>query len=150
MGRSQPETGEGSADPSPHLASHLRHEPIVALHLDLPQSDKTARDRLHADLLQIWGRLLETDELSLDDDFFDKGGDSLLATELMLELRRLTGKDVPDTVLFEAATIRTLAERLSDVQTPRLKLAVRIGARLNDETPLMFFHGDWGGGFYVE
>ena len=152
MARSRPEKGEAPADPSPHLAAHLHRQPIVALHLDAAEgdADNAARDRLHADLLQIWTRLLETDQLSLDDDFFDKGGDSLLATELMLELRRLTGKDVPETVLFEAATIRALAERLSDSEIPRLKLAVRIGARLNDETPLMFFHGDWGGGFYVE
>ena len=49
-------------------------------------------DRLRSDILRIWSRLLETSDLSIDDDFFDKGGDSFLATELMLELRQVTGK----------------------------------------------------------
>ena len=49
-------------------------------------------------LLRIWSRLLETSDLSIDDDFFDKGGNSLLATELMLELRKLTGKALPDSL----------------------------------------------------
>ena len=108
-------------------------------------------DRLQADILQIFCRLLESLDLSIDDDFFDKGGDSLLATELMLELRRLTGKAIPDSLLFESSTIRALAERLNEKETPRPNVAVRVGAASEAVTPLLFFHGDWtSGGFYVE
>ena len=97
------------------------------------------------------GRLLETTDLSIDDDFFDKGGDSLLATEMMLELERLIGKPIPQTLLFEASTIRTLTDRLIQAQALQLKPAVKIGAVSSGETPLLFFHGDWtAGGFYVQ
>ena len=90
-------------------------------------------------------------DLSIDDDFFDKGGDSLLATELMLELRQLTGKALPDSLLFESSTVRSLAQRLSEKETPRPKAAVRVGAASDGAKPLLFFHGDWTrGGFYVE
>ena len=107
--------------------------------------------RLHADLLRIWRRLLETTDLSIDDDFFDKGGDSLLATDLMLELERLIGKPIPQTLLFEASTIRALTDRLTQAQELQLKPAVKIGAVSSGETPLLFFHGDWtAGGFYVQ
>jgi oxalate---CoA ligase len=107
--------------------------------------------RLHSEILRIWSRLLEISDLSIDDDFFDKGGDSLLATELMLELRKLTGKAIPDSLLFESSTVRALAQRLSEKETPRAKVAVRVGAASDGATPLLFFHGDWtSGGFYVE
>ena len=76
------------------------------------------QDRLHSEMLRIWSRLLEIPDCSIDDDFFDRGGDSLLATELMLELRRLTGKALPDSLLFESSTIRSLARRLSLGETP--------------------------------
>jgi acyl-CoA synthetase (AMP-forming)/AMP-acid ligase II/pimeloyl-ACP methyl ester carboxylesterase/acyl carrier protein len=110
-----------------------------------------ASDRLHSALLRIWSRLLETSDLSIDDDFFDKGGDSLRATQLMLELRQLTGKAIPDTLLFESSTIRALVQRLSEKETPRAKAAVRIGAASDGGAPLLFFHGDWTtGGFYLE
>ena len=106
---------------------------------------------LHADLLRIWSRLLDTTDLSIDDDFFDKGGDSLLATDLMLELERLIGKPIPQTLLFETSTIRTLTDRLTQTQELQLKPAVKIGAVSSGETPLLFFHGDWtAGGFYVQ
>jgi pimeloyl-ACP methyl ester carboxylesterase len=108
-------------------------------------------DRLHSEILGIFARLLETPDLSIDDDFFDKGGDSLLATELMLELRKFTGKALPDSLLFESSTVKALAQRLSQEETPRARVAVRIGAASDGAKPLLFFHGDWSwGGFYVE
>lgn len=108
-------------------------------------------DRLRSDILRIWSRLLETSDLSIDDDFFDKGGDSFLATELMLELRQVTGKALPDSLLFESSTVRSLAQRLSEKESPQPKAAVRVGAASDGAAPLLFFHGDWTrGGFYVE
>ena len=108
-------------------------------------------DQLRSDILRICSRLLESTDLTIDDDFFDKGGNSLLATELMLELRQLTGKALPDSLLFESSTVRSLAQRLSEKETPRPKVAVRVGATSDGATPLLFFHGDWTrGGFYVE
>ena len=108
-------------------------------------------DRLHSEILRIWERLLESSDLSIDDDFFDKGGDSLLAVELMLELGKLTGKALPDSLLFESSTVRALAQRLSEKEAPQRKVAVRVGAASDDAKQLLFFHGDWTrGGFYVE
>ena len=68
--------------------------------------------RLHADLLQLWKKVLKTDDISLDDDFFDKGGDSLLAMDMSVELGRLLGKELPEGILFEAPTIRDLTKKL--------------------------------------
>jgi len=66
----------------------------------------------HEKLLQLWRKYLKTEEVSIDDDFFEKGGDSLLAIDLLLELQRLTGRELPESLLFEASTVRALAERL--------------------------------------
>ena len=108
-------------------------------------------DQLHSDILRICCTLLESPDFSLDDDFFDKGGDSLLGTELMLQLRKLTGKALPDSLLFESSTARALAHRLSEKETPQANVAVRIGQASDSAKPLLFFHGDWTrGGFYVE
>jgi pimeloyl-ACP methyl ester carboxylesterase len=115
------------------------------------QSIVDPQDRLHSEMLRIWSRLLESSDLSIDDDFFDKGGDSLLATELMLELQQFAGGPLPNSLLFESSTVRSLAERLSAKEPPRAKAAVRIGAASDGAKPLLFFHGDWtSGGFYVE
>lgn len=115
------------------------------------ESFADSQDRLHSEMVRIWSRLLENSDFSIDDDFFDRGGDSLLATELMFELRQLTGKTLPDSVLFESSTIRALTQRLCQSETPEAKPVVRIGPASDGAAPLLFFHGDWTwGGFYVE
>ena len=67
----------------------------------------------HEKLLKLWRKLLKIEDVSIDDDFFEKGGDSLLAIDLQLELQRLTGQELPESILFEASTVRALADRLS-------------------------------------
>jgi acyl-CoA synthetase (AMP-forming)/AMP-acid ligase II/acyl carrier protein len=81
---------------------------------DKPQSGGLSDQNLHDGLLALWKRVLKVDDLSLDDDFFEKGGDSLLAMDVSLELQKLTGKELPESILFEAPTIRDLAKRLTE------------------------------------
>lgn len=51
--------------------------------------------------LQAAGELLERDDLSLDDDFFSAGGDSLLAMHLIGRLSRATGLRLRLSMLLE-------------------------------------------------
>ena len=67
----------------------------------------------HLELLPLWKKFLKTESASIDDDFFEMGGDSYLAIDLHIEIERLTGQKLPELTLFEAPTVRLLAERLS-------------------------------------
>jgi acyl-CoA synthetase (AMP-forming)/AMP-acid ligase II/acyl carrier protein len=69
-------------------------------------------NQLHVDLIQVWKKLLKRDDISLDDDFFEKGGDSLLAMDASVELQKLTGRSLPEAILFDAPTVRELAKFL--------------------------------------
>ena len=89
--------------------------------MEKPEQHAPSEDSWHAQLLPLWRKFLKTDNVSIDDDFFEKGGDSLLAMDLQLELQRLTGQDLPESLLFESSTIRMLAKRLArarDVRQP--------------------------------
>jgi oxalate---CoA ligase len=65
---------------------------------------------LHEELLQLWKKFLKTESVSIDDDFFEKGGDSILAMELHAELQRVFGRTLPESILFDASTVRDLAK----------------------------------------
>lgn len=105
---------------------------------------------LETELLQLWRRLLQNEAVTADDDFFDMGGDSLLAAELITELERRTGKSIPESLLFEASTARKVAQRLAEPAAIEAKAVVEVGP-VGDGNPLLFFHGDWGdGGFYIK
>ena len=105
---------------------------------------------LHSELLQIWSKLLSSPTLSIDDDFFESGGDLLLATEMLLEIERRFGKSVPHSLLFEASTINRLATLLSNSSELQPKAVVQ-STDFGKQTSLLFFHGDWrDGGFFVK
>jgi NAD(P)-dependent dehydrogenase (short-subunit alcohol dehydrogenase family) len=63
-------------------------------------------------ILQIWRELLGIPEIGLDDNFFELGGHSLLGASMLSRIRRQFGMSVPLRTLFEAPTVRTLAERV--------------------------------------
>jgi oxalate---CoA ligase len=81
---------------------------------DKPEKAANSEQGLEASLLALFRRVLKTDQVSPDDDFFEKGGDSLLAMDVSLELQKLVGKELPESILFEAPTIRDLSKRLTE------------------------------------
>jgi acyl-CoA synthetase (AMP-forming)/AMP-acid ligase II/acyl carrier protein len=106
--------------------------------------------KLHAQLLKLWCTFLKTTELSIDDDFFDKGGDSLLAIRLLLEIERLTGRTLPESILFEAPTVRQLADRLAPAISSHPSTVIKITPG-EKRSPILFFHGDFNfGGYFLK
>jgi aryl carrier-like protein len=55
------------------------------------------------------------DQVGTDDDFFDVGGESLMATELISRVRRLSGIDVELRTLLKAPTVASFAEIINDL-----------------------------------
>lgn len=96
---------------------------------------------LQSELLQLWKKFLDRNDLTVDDDFFESGGDSLLAEELLVEVEKLTQTTVPPSLLFEAGTVRQLANRLSRDEAGLPQPAVKIGG--NEGRLFHFFHGDF-------
>jgi acyl-CoA synthetase (AMP-forming)/AMP-acid ligase II/thioesterase domain-containing protein/acyl carrier protein len=64
---------------------------------------------------QLWADVLQLDEVRVDDDFFDLGGDSLSAEELMARLGALHGIEADSRVLLEASTVREFAAKVTTV-----------------------------------
>ena len=111
------------------------------------QAAGAAVNTLTVQLIELWERLLRTTPISIDDDFTDRGGDSLLAMEMLAEVEKLTGQRIPASVLFEAHTIRQLSQALSE-QNIQPKSVIKMNAE-GSLPPLFLFHGDYnGGGLY--
>ena len=70
-------------------------------------------DDLERGVAEVWQRVLGDDDLpSVDVDFFELGGDSLHATELLLDLEQAFDRRIPATVFFDGATVRAMAALL--------------------------------------
>jgi natural product biosynthesis luciferase-like monooxygenase protein len=61
----------------------------------------------------LWCEVLGLSEVSVDDNFFDLGGHSLLVVQVQRRLREASGREVSITDMFRFPTIRSLAQHLN-------------------------------------
>lgn len=59
----------------------------------------------------IWSQVLETEKVGIHDNFFQLGGHSLRATQIVSRIRQQLGWDVPVRAIFESPTIAGLTAR---------------------------------------
>ncbi|MGK8553745.1 non-ribosomal peptide synthase/polyketide synthase [Nocardia gipuzkoensis] len=61
---------------------------------------------------RVFGEVLDVSEVGLDDDFFGLGGNSLVATQAVSRLRRVTGAEVRVQWFFTDSTVAGLSARI--------------------------------------
>lgn len=92
-------------------------------------------------MLSIWKKILSNETIGIDDDFFDLGGHSLKAVQLMAEIKKLKNIDIPLASLIRNPTIRTFASLLSiQDQSSYWNCLVPIRPK-GSKTPLFLIHG---------
>jgi natural product biosynthesis luciferase-like monooxygenase protein len=72
------------------------------------------RSELEATIARIWAEELGVTSLSIDQNFFDAGGHSLLAVQVQARLQAELARPVSLTDLFRYPTVRRMAEHLAD------------------------------------
>jgi amino acid adenylation domain-containing protein len=70
------------------------------------------RSRLELQLVQLWEQVLGVSPIGVTDHFFDLGGHSMLAVQLMADVQRVIGRPLTLATLLEAGTIERLAQHL--------------------------------------
>ncbi len=63
-------------------------------------------------LAEAWGKALRYDDVSVEDDFFASGGNSLTAVALVYRINRVFGTRLPLQVVFESPKLASLAARI--------------------------------------
>jgi len=77
-----------------------------------PPSASTQDDPIKR-LTQIWQELLGIRSIEPDQSYFDLGGDSIFAVQLLTQIEHEFGVRLPLASFFDAPTIRELAQVLS-------------------------------------
>ncbi|MDF1825497.1 MAG: AMP-binding protein [Verrucomicrobiales bacterium] len=101
-------------------------------------------------IAQLWSKILERDDLDLEDDFVAVGGDSLMALSLFAEIEKNHGVSFTAIDVFEAFTIASMAARAEgracevEPEEAENRYLVRLCGERNRE-PLLFVPGGWGG-----
>ncbi|HEX5715931.1 MAG TPA: beta-ketoacyl synthase N-terminal-like domain-containing protein, partial [Thermoanaerobaculia bacterium] len=85
------------------------------------------RNEVEQALAGIWQEMLGIDRVGVLDSFFDLGGHSLMATQLVSRIRDRLGAEVALDAFFAAPTIADLAPQLGTVGTAPIPKAPRDG-----------------------
>jgi acyl carrier protein len=93
-------------------------------------------DPLGLRIAAIWQEVLGVAQVGLHDRFFDLGGDSLVALQVMARLRDSFPVEMPVKALFEHPTVAGLRDALEEALTARLEQLPEAEAQLLIESLL--------------
>jgi amino acid adenylation domain-containing protein len=136
----------------PNLFVHLKRMPLTLngkpdiralptldeVRKRLRQSFTAARNETEEALCGIWMEVLGLDKVGIYDHFFDMGGHSLMATQIISRVRSVFQVELPIRVLFEAPTVADLAvviehrQRNNKIEVPEIERVPR-GSKTLDE-----------------
>jgi amino acid adenylation domain-containing protein len=102
-----PLTPNGKVDrrvlPEPEYTQSTSQETFIA-----------PEDKLEQQLATIWEQVLHIHPMGKHDDFFEHGGNSLLAVTLLVQIEKVFGKGLTVMMIFQAPTISQFAKILRD------------------------------------
>lgn len=84
------------------------------------------RTTTEARISSLWETALKRDDASIQDDFFESGGNSLIAVSLINRINRDFGSALPLQILFEAPTIEALAQKVDGQSGSQATRLVRL------------------------
>ncbi|MET9952864.1 amino acid adenylation domain-containing protein [Streptomyces sp. NPDC006339] len=101
------------------------------------------RTRTERRLAEIWAAALKYEEVeavSVQDDFFESGGNSLIAVGLVTRMNREFEASLPLQILFECPTVEKLAHRVDGAAATPASRLVRLHAE-GDRSPVYCWPG---------
>ena len=66
-------------------------------------------------LVEIWSEILDVDKVGVQDNFFDIGGHSLMATQVISKIREVFQCEIPLRDIFDEPNIENLAKIIDEV-----------------------------------
>lgn len=123
-------------------------EPTVGLGMPGCSGQTVADDQISGQLAQIWQQILGVESITLDQNYFDLGGDSSLAVKMFAQIEDVFKIKLPLATLYEAPTVGELAGILrGDISTSQWSCLVKI--QPNGTRPPFFCIHPHGGNVLV-
>ena len=99
---------------------------------------------------KLWSDAFNIERIGVHDNFFDLGGHSLMAVQLVAKLRQIFSNEIPQHIILKTPTIRKLAEFIEnwlskndtsdEDQASALELIVQLKKGKAHKTPLFLIH----------
>ncbi|HEU0299475.1 MAG TPA: phosphopantetheine-binding protein, partial [Longimicrobium sp.] len=94
------------------------------------------RTEVERTLAAVWAEVLPVERVYLNDNFFDLGGHSLMATQVVTRVREALGVELPLARVFAAPTLAELARVVEEAQLEAMAAVMADLDELSDEQVL--------------
>lgn len=101
----------------------------------------TATNDVEKKLVQIWENLFDIENIGIDHNFFELGGDSLLAVNFLIEVDNIFDKFIPISNMLVAPTIRDIARIIASTARFDKVNDIAVLKKGNGEPPLFCLDG---------
>jgi len=91
-------------------------------------------------IAEIWQKILKIERIDIFSNFFEMGGHSIMAVNIMIKIEKKTGKRIPLSALFQHSTVEKLAKLLNSEDEISSDYLVPIKPK-GSKTPLFMVHG---------
>lgn len=78
------------------------------------------RTGIEADLADIWAKVLAVESIGINDNFFQLGGDSILAAQIVNRVRESMRVELSFLIFFQQPTLSSMAIKITELQTQKM------------------------------
>ncbi|MGG0383766.1 AMP-binding protein, partial [Priestia filamentosa] len=109
------------------------------------------RDEIEYQLIKIWQDLLQIEDVYVNDDFFNRGGHSLLVIKLISKIRETFGKEIKVSTLIKNPTVEGIACLIRDKHDMTKSLLTLVPLQESEKKPFFCVHPFMGNVFcYIQ
>lgn len=146
-----PRTPNGKIDRRALLS--LNYSETIDKHEFIP-----AQTTIEKRLIEIWQELFGIEEIGTQDDFFDLGGHSILAVQMLIRIRDSFGLEIELSKLFQQSTLAEISRLIESYQQKQtgpsplpFKSLIRIYTYEDTDLPILFcIHGGGGNILFLQ
>ncbi|PFJ04301.1 hypothetical protein COD67_20415 [Bacillus cereus] len=109
------------------------------------------RDEIEYQLIKIWQDILQTEDVYVNDDFFNRGGHSLLVIKLISKIREKFGKEIKVSTLIKNPTVEGIACLIRDKHDMTKSVSALVPLQESEKKPFFCVHPFMGNVFcYIQ
>ena len=86
-----------------------------------PAEYAAPRTTIEAKLAEIWSEVLKIEKIGIDDNFFQLGGDSILAAQIVNRVREAIAVELSFLIFFQQPTVAEMAVRIAQSQAEEVE-----------------------------